>query len=70
MRLARDLLKAVYKPAIWAEIHLFHHIAERNELADVDRWLVLKILRRRIQVEEVDTAPEALCVRYHCRAKG
>ena len=55
-------LKAVDETSVGSKLHLLHDVLERDEVPDVDRWWVLELVRRRVEVEQVDVAPERLGV--------
>eukprot|EP00315_Gephyrocapsa_oceanica_P039668 CAMPEP_0185474374 /NCGR_PEP_ID=MMETSP1366-20130426/1989_1 /TAXON_ID=38817 /ORGANISM="Gephyrocapsa oceanica, Strain RCC1303" /LENGTH=316 /DNA_ID=CAMNT_0028081265 /DNA_START=138 /DNA_END=1085 /DNA_ORIENTATION=- len=69
-----EVLHRVDEPAVRAQPQLAHHVLERHEVADVGRDRVPKVLRRWVEVDDVDAPPLRLAVRAHevavCRLAG
>ena len=65
-----EVLHTVDEPAVRAELHLAHHVLERDEVADVGRDWVPKVLRSWVEVYNVHASVERLDVIAHQLAVG
>jgi len=58
-----DALEAVDETPVRPELELLHHVLQVDQIADIQRRLVVEALRRRIEVEQVHRAAQRLRMR-------